>query len=98
MTFNEFKQVFDKPGSVVLLEGKSDVADSDQSKLLELSTLLFNHTKHIIYRSGNASGADELFCSHIMELSPARLELILPYATHRKKASPSQYIKKIRFG
>ncbi len=40
--------------------------------------------RHSKFRSGNADGADYLFCKGVSSIDPDRLELILPYSTHRK--------------
>lgn len=61
MTFDDFIKQFDIEHSIVLLEGKRDVADQDREKLSALGKLLATHTKHILFRSGNAGGADP-FC------------------------------------
>jgi hypothetical protein len=94
MEFQKFLESYDKPGFIVLLEGKRVVSEDDQQKLLKLSAILLYHTNHMVFRSGNASGADELFCSVIMEHAPERLELITPYSSHRKKQSSHNQIKK----
>lgn len=85
MTFSNFISQFDKPGSIVLLEGKREVLESDAPKLVQIGALLVQQTTHITFRSGNAAGADELFCSQIAHSSPHRLQLITPYTNHRKK-------------
>ena len=57
MNFGEFIERFDCPGSVVLLEGKRTVAVSDRPRLQALGQLLARRTRHILFRSGNASWA-----------------------------------------
>ena len=59
MTFTDFKIKYDRPNTVVLLEGKRNVLPQDQQKLFELGKLLASKTNNIVFRSGNASGADE---------------------------------------
>jgi len=85
MTFAEFKSKFDYPGSVVLLEGKRDVLDENKTNLVNLGLKLASETDHILFRSGNASGSDELFSQGVSEINPKRLEIIMPYTTHRSK-------------
>lgn len=85
-SLNAFLEVFDKPGSIILLEGKRKVLAEDADKLRTLATLLARKSKYMHFRSGNASGADELFSLGVAEVDPARLELIKPYASHRKTA------------
>lgn len=94
MDFSTFKTLYDKPDSIVLLEGKREVLESDKEWLSRLSQKLINETQWMKFRSGNASGADELFCQTIAEMAPERLELVLPYATHRKKTFTSYPILK----
>lgn len=85
MTFSDFISQYDKPGSIVLLEGKRAVLESDAPKLVQIGALLVQHTTYMSFRSGNAAGADELFCSQIAHSAPHRLQLITPYTNHRKK-------------
>jgi hypothetical protein len=75
MTFAEFKSKFDYPGSVVLLEGKRDVLDENKTNLVNLGLKLASETDHILFRSGNASGSDELFSQGVSEINPKRLEI-----------------------
>ena len=88
MTLGEFIEQFDNPGSIVLLEGKRAVLPEDESKLIALGNLLASATCHMLFRSGNAAGADYLFCSGVANVDPNRLQLISPYKGHRKKYSP----------
>ena len=85
-SLNAFLEVFDKPGSIVLLEGKRKVLAEDEGKLRAVGTLLARKSIHMRFRSGNASGSDELFSLGVAEVDPSRLELIKPYAAHRKTA------------
>ena len=85
-SLNAFLEVFDKPGSVVLLEGKRKVLPEDEDKLRLLGNLLARNSMHMRFRSGNASGSDELFSLGVAEVEPSRLEVIKPYASHRKNA------------
>jgi hypothetical protein len=39
------------------------------------------------FRSGNASGSDALFSEGVCQVDPMRLEVITPYAGHRKKTN-----------
>lgn len=81
-----FLEVFDKPGSIVLLEGKRKVLPEDEDKLRLLGNLLALNSMHMRFRSGNANGSDELFSIGVAEIDPSRLEVIKPYASHRKSA------------
>ena len=83
MLFEDFKSRFDYPGSIVLLEGKRIVLPEDQPLLINLGKKLASDTKNIIFRSGNAPGADELFSKGVDEVDKKRLEIIGPYESHR---------------
>jgi len=85
MDFEEFIATYDKAESVILLEGKRKVKEQDKSKLIELGKLLAQNTKHVIFRSGNASGADYLFSIGISSIEKSRLQVVAPYIGHRKK-------------
>ncbi|MBW1660271.1 MAG: hypothetical protein JRJ48_07220, partial [Deltaproteobacteria bacterium] len=58
MTLDQFIDRYDKEGAVVLLEGKRKVPEDDKEKLIALGRLLASRTKKMIFRSGNAQGAD----------------------------------------
>lgn len=85
MTLQEFIHTFDKPGCVVLLEGKRTVKNEDEVKLIRLGKLLAEKTKHMLFRSGNAPGADYLFASGVKYVNSDRLQIVAPYRGHRKK-------------
>lgn len=87
MTLEEFIERFDRPGSVVLLEGKRTVAEDDRGRLEALGRLLAESTRHILFRSGNASGADHWFSKGVAGVDPMRLQVITPYTGHRQKAN-----------
>jgi hypothetical protein len=93
MLLQEFIHQFDTAGSVVLLEGKRQVRPQDEPLLEALGRLLASHTHHMVFRSGNAEGADQFFANGVAEVAPHRLEVIVPYAGHRKKynKAPTTY-------
>lgn len=84
MTFDEFKNQYDKPGNIVLLEGKRDVKEADKDKLVQLGEKLARDTEHITFRSGNADGSDFHFSTGVANVNSNRLEVITPYSGHRK--------------
>ena|SRR5690554_2656044 len=86
MTLSEFL-LHDTPNAVVLLEGKRNVKPEDQPKLYQLGKLLASKTKHMKFRSGNASGSDDQFSIGVAEIDHTRLQVITPYTGHRKKAN-----------
>jgi len=83
MNLSQFIEQYDKENFIVLLEGKRDVLEADKDKLIRLGSLLASSTKHIIFRSGNARGADELFARGVVEVDQKRFQVITPYAGHR---------------
>ena len=85
ITLQEFISKYDFEGSVVLLEGKRIVKDTDRELLINLGKILAAETKFITFRSGNAEGADYCFTSGVASVDPARLQIIIPYTGHRSK-------------
>lgn len=85
LTLDEFIEQYDKDGMIVLLEGKRNVAKEDAEKLTTLGKLLGARTSKMIFRSGNADGADAYFSTGVAENAFHRLQVITPYAHHRKK-------------
>lgn len=93
MTLEKFIKLFDKVGMVVLLEGKRDVLKSDESKLVEIARKLTSNTTHVIFRSGNADGADRFFKEGVLSVDPNRFQAIVPFNDHMKsvKEEPDLY-------
>lgn len=89
MTFQEYKNRYDYEGSVVITAGKRIVPEYDIPKLMGLGKLLASETKHILFRSGNAPGADCWFSEGIAGIDSKRLQAIVPYDSHRKKQNIS---------
>ncbi|MEN9415743.1 MAG: hypothetical protein RLZ62_2047 [Bacteroidota bacterium] len=87
MTFSEFISRFDHENSIVLLEGKRNVLPADTEKLIALGRLLATNTRQIIFRSGNAAGADQLFSDGVVSVNAERLQVVTPYSGHRKKTN-----------
>ncbi len=85
MTLEEFIDLFDKDRSIVLLEGKRNVLEEDQVKLTALGELLASKTMKMIFRSGNAEGADHFFSMGVASIDNKRLQVITPYDGHRQK-------------
>jgi hypothetical protein len=84
LSLDEFINLYDKRGAVVLLEGKRKVLEEDKPKLEALGALLCSKTKFIQFRSGNAQGADEYFSKGVASINKNRLQVITPYFGHRK--------------
>lgn len=87
MDLKTFIGQFDYKGSIVLLEGKREVAKEDETKLIQLGELLAGRTHYMRFRSGNAAGSDEFFSKGVAAIDPNRLEVITPYAGHRRKTN-----------
>ena len=91
MTFKEFISKFDKDNSIVLLEGKRIVSDTDKEKLTALGKLLASKTIRMTFRSGNADGSDQLFSDGVTTIDNKRLQVIIPYSGHRQKTNKAYY-------
>lgn len=89
MTLQEFILKYDNENSVILLEGKRTVMDADKEKLLALGKLLVSKTSKMIFRSGNAEGADQYFSEGVASIDFKRLQVITPYTGHRQKTNKS---------
>jgi hypothetical protein len=87
MTLKDFIKQFDKENSIVLLEGKRNVLDADKEKLVLLGKLLASNTSKMIFRSGNADGADYYFSTGVSAVDNSRLQVITPYTGHRQKSN-----------
>lgn len=87
MELEQFIALYDVPGSVVLLEGKRDVREEDRMALVAVGRLLATRTKHMVFRSGNATGSDALFSEGVAAVNRDRLEVITPFDDHRKKSN-----------
>lgn len=87
MTLQEFIQQYDTVNAIVLLEGKRDVPVEDKPKLRALGRLLASATVNMMFRSGNADGADQLFSDGVAEVDNRRLHVITPYTGHRTKSN-----------
>ncbi|MBS1950839.1 MAG: hypothetical protein OJF59_002258 [Cytophagales bacterium] len=87
MTLKDFISQYDKENSIVLLEGKRDVLEADQEKLESLGKILASTTSKMIFRSGNANGADYYFSIGVSSVDKSRLQVITPYSGHRQKSN-----------
>lgn len=85
MTLKDFIKQFDKDNSIVLLEGKRNVLEADKENLISLGKLLTSNTSKMIFRSGNADGADYYFSVGVSTVDNSRLQVVTPYTGHRQK-------------
>ena len=70
---------------IILLEGKRTVKVPDQPLLIQLGAFLARSFPLATFRSGNAGGADELFCRGVESVNPLQLQIITPALKHRSK-------------
>lgn len=86
MTFADFSRlVAAQPDGVILLEGRraipADAADQARAVARRLATRF----PSLRFRSGNAEGSDAAFSEGVAEVDASRLQIVAPYATHRRK-------------
>ncbi len=87
MTLEDFISQYDKDNSIVLLEGKRNVLEADKENLVSLGKLLASTTSKMMFRSGNADGADYYFSIGVSVVDKSRLQVITPYTGHRQKSN-----------
>lgn len=87
MTLPEFIAKFNLENTIILLEGKRNVLESDKEKLIQLGNLLATHLPLATFRSGNADGADFYFSQGVVQVATKRLQVITPYENHRQKSN-----------
>lgn len=85
MTLADFITQFNSNNTIILIEGKSNVLETDKEKLIRLGNLLATHLPLVTFRSGNADGADFYFSQGVLQVAPERLQVITPYDNHRQK-------------
>ncbi|MFV5701195.1 hypothetical protein ACM55F_04915 [Flavobacterium sp. XS2P12] len=85
MTLAQFTAQFNSKNTIILLEGKRNVLESDKEKLILLGNLLATHLPLATFRSGNADGADFYFSQGVLQVAPEQLQVITPYDKHREK-------------
>ena len=88
MTLAEFTAIVQAtPEAVVLLEGRRSIPDQDAALATHTASMLVKHYPGLRFlRSGNAEGADQAFSAGIDQVAPWRLQVVAPYAAHRKSA------------
>ncbi|QTN33611.1 hypothetical protein HZ994_15275 [Akkermansiaceae bacterium] len=86
MTLDEFSRlIFLNSHPVILVEGRRSITESAMQSAQRLTAAMAGRFPDLRFRSGNASGADEAFSSGVIATAPGRLEIIAPYASHRKR-------------
>lgn len=85
MTFSEFTSlVVQNPDGVVLLEGRRIIPDAYAKQAYDLAASLALKFPQLRFRSGNAEGSDEAFSRGVAMVDATRLQIVVPYASHRK--------------
>ncbi len=87
MTYSNFsEQISKKPGGVILLEGRRSITEADAAQARDLGSRLARCFPSLRFRSGNAQGSDEAFSEGVASIDASRLQIVAPYASHRKAA------------
>lgn len=87
MTFVEFHSIVSATARpVILVEGTRDLPESDAETLAIFSAWLAARYSKAVFRTGNADGSDSAFARGVARVDPSRMEYVLPYGGHRKKA------------
>jgi hypothetical protein len=87
MTLAEFTAIVEaSPEAVVLLEGRRSIPNHDAALATHTASMLVRHYPALRFRSGNAEGTDQAFSEGIAQVAPWRLQVVAPYAGHRKSA------------
>lgn len=76
--------LLERPANVVLLEGTRTLPGKFASRLTTVALQLARHVPNAIFRSGNAEGSDTAFATGVTSVDPVRLQLVIPYAEHRR--------------
>jgi hypothetical protein len=86
MTFKELSNLIsDSSDPVILIEGRRAISSEVAESARKVAAFLAGAFLLLKFRSGNANGADEAFTAGVLEVSPERLQVVAPYASHRKK-------------
>jgi len=80
--FEDLVSGCDRP--VVLGEGRRELPAGEAEKIRDFARRLALRFPSIILRTGNAPGTDDAFASGFSSVDPARVEYILPTASHRR--------------
>jgi len=86
MTFKDFSDLISvATNPVILIEGRRTISPEVAESARKVAAFIAGRFPRLKFRSGNANGADEAFTAGVLEVSPERLQVITPYASHRKK-------------
>ena len=79
MNFKEFRYLiepFEKP--VILLEGSRNVLENDTDSVTNLAVKLAKRFPQALFRSGGATGSDELFAQGVLQVNQEKMQFVLP--------------------
>lgn len=80
MTFSEFTTIAQSyPDDTVMLEGRRVIPMSDY-----INATRFARNLALRFRSGNAKESDRAFSEGVAQVDASRLQIVAPYASHRK--------------
>ncbi|MCX6865505.1 MAG: hypothetical protein NTV46_04675 [Verrucomicrobia bacterium] len=86
MKFHEFSELISRLSDpVILIEGRRTIPPEAVAVARQVSARMAECFPRLKFRSGNASGSDEAFAAGVLAVAPERLQIIAPYAGHRKK-------------
>lgn len=86
MIFSEFESLISSTEHpVILIEGRRVISKELADSARITAATLARKFPQLKFRSGNANGADEAFSAGVLEVDPTRLQIIAPYASHRKR-------------
>lgn len=85
LTLPEFRGLVAGDNPVVLLEGRRAIGVDDAAATRAFAARLSREFPHLRFRSGNAEGSDEAFSAGVADARADRLQVVAPYATHRRK-------------
>lgn len=87
MKILDFEQlVGGAPNAVVLLEGRRGIAEAEALAARDFGEFLALRFPVLRFRSGNAEGADQAFADGVARVDAGRLQIVAPYASHRRKS------------
>lgn len=90
MTYDDFAALIKSSATpILLLEGARALPDEKVSHLENLAARLARDFPAAIFRSGNATGSDAAWARGVAQIDAARLELVVPYASHRRAQRPN---------
>ena len=71
--------------AVILLEGRRGISEAEALAARDFGEFLARRFPALRFRSGNAEGADQAFSDGVAKVDARRLQIVAPYASHRKK-------------